>query len=66
MSGYERRCRSLLTDAFVLVGVRTPVRRYGGPLSHVRPDDLLGQTMVHEAYSAQAIRVLSALQPRAT
>jgi acetyl-CoA acetyltransferase family protein len=35
-----------MTDAFVLGGVRTPVGRYGGSLSHLRLDDLLGQTMV--------------------
>ena len=35
-----------MTDAFVLGGVRTPVGRYGGSLSHLRVDDLLGQTMV--------------------
>jgi acetyl-CoA acetyltransferase family protein len=35
-----------MTDAFVLGGVRTPVGRYGGSLSHIRVDDLLGQTMV--------------------
>ena len=35
-----------MTDALVLGGVRTPVGRYGGSLSHVRLDDLLGQTMV--------------------
>jgi acetyl-CoA acetyltransferase family protein len=35
-----------MTDAFVLGGVRTPVGRYGGSLSHMRTDDLLGQTMV--------------------
>src|SRR5438045_8078395 len=35
-----------MTDAFVLGGVRTPVGKYGGALSHVRTDDLLGQTMV--------------------
>src|SRR5437588_3018309 len=34
-----------MTDAFVLGGVRTPVGRYGGALSHIRVDDLLGQTM---------------------
>ena len=33
-------------DAFVLGGVRTPFGRYGGALSDVRTDDLLGQTMV--------------------
>ena len=35
-----------MTDAFVLGGLRTPVGRYGGSLSHFRTDDLLGQTMV--------------------
>src|SRR5437868_12156386 len=35
-----------MTDAFVLGGVRTPVGRYGGSLSHLRADDLLGRTMV--------------------
>ncbi|HWF15550.1 MAG TPA: thiolase family protein [Acidimicrobiales bacterium] len=35
-----------MTEAFVLGGVRTPVGRYGGSLSHLRTDDLLGQTLV--------------------
>jgi acetyl-CoA acetyltransferase family protein len=35
-----------MTDAFVLGGVRTPVGRYAGSLSHLRVDDLLGRTMV--------------------
>jgi acetyl-CoA acetyltransferase family protein len=35
-----------MTDAFILGGVRTPVGRYGGSLSHLRLDDLLGMTMV--------------------
>src|SRR4051794_31272063 len=35
-----------MSDAFVLGGVRTPVGRYGGALSHIRTDDLLGRTMV--------------------
>ena len=35
-----------MNDAYVLGGVRTPVGRYGGSLSHLRTDDLLGQTMV--------------------
>src|SRR5256714_9246818 len=35
-----------MTDAFVLGGVRTPVGRYGGSLSHIRTDDLLGRAMV--------------------
>src|SRR5580704_7491317 len=33
-------------DAVIVGGVRTPVGRYGGSLSHLRTDDLLGQTMV--------------------
>ena len=32
-------------DALILGGVRTPVGTYGGSLSHIRLDDLLGQTM---------------------
>jgi acetyl-CoA acetyltransferase family protein len=35
-----------MSDAFILGGVRTPVGRYGGSLSHLRLDDLLGRTMV--------------------
>jgi acetyl-CoA acetyltransferase family protein len=35
-----------VTEAFVLGGLRTPVGRYGGSLSHLRVDDLLGGTMV--------------------
>jgi hypothetical protein len=35
-----------MPDAYILGGVRTPVARYGGSLSHVRTDDLLGRTMV--------------------
>ena len=35
-----------MTEAFVLGGLRTPVGKYGGSLSHIRTDDLLGQTMV--------------------
>lgn len=34
-----------MADAFVLGGVRTPFARYGGSLSHIRTDDLLGMTM---------------------
>src|SRR6201997_2861812 len=34
-----------MTEAFVLGGVRTPFTRYGGSLSHIRLDDLLGMTM---------------------
>src|SRR5207253_10924895 len=43
----SRSRRSIpMTAAFVLGGVRTPVGRYGGSLSHIRTDDLLGRTMV--------------------
>jgi acetyl-CoA acetyltransferase family protein len=35
-----------MSEAFVLGGVRTPFARYGGSLSHLRTDDLLGTTMV--------------------
>lgn len=34
-----------MADAFVLGGVRTPFARYGGSLSHLRVDDLLGLAM---------------------
>ena len=34
-----------MTEAFILGGVRTPVGKYGGSLSHIRTDELLGQTM---------------------
>ncbi|MFD6357783.1 thiolase family protein [Nocardia tengchongensis] len=34
-----------MAEAFVLGGVRTPFARYGGSLSHLRADDLLGMTM---------------------
>ena len=35
-----------MAEAVVLGGVRTPVGRYAGSLSHLRLDDLVGQTMV--------------------
>jgi acetyl-CoA acetyltransferase family protein len=35
-----------MSEAYILGGVRTPVGRYGGALSHLRTDDLLGRTMV--------------------
>ncbi len=34
-----------MAEAFILGGVRTPFARYGGSLSHIRLDDLLGMTM---------------------
>jgi acetyl-CoA acetyltransferase len=39
-----------MTDAFVLGGVRTPVGRYGGSLSHIRTDERPG-TLSHKASS---------------
>ena len=35
-----------MSGAFILGGVRTPVGSYGGSLSHLRVDDLLGSTML--------------------
>src|ERR1700748_180100 len=34
-----------MTEAYVLGGVRTPFTRYGGTLSGIRTDELLGMTM---------------------
>jgi acetyl-CoA acetyltransferase family protein len=34
-----------MTEAFILGGVRTPFTRYGGSLSHLRLDELLGMVM---------------------
>jgi 3-oxo-5,6-didehydrosuberyl-CoA/3-oxoadipyl-CoA thiolase len=34
-----------VSEAYILGGVRTPFTRYGGSLSHIRLDDLLGMTM---------------------
>lgn len=34
-----------MTDAFILDAVRTPFGKYGGALSHVRPDDLAAHTL---------------------
>jgi acetyl-CoA acetyltransferase len=53
-----------MTDAFVLGGVRTPVGRYGGSLSHVRTDDLLGRPgvfAVGDVRSGSIKRVASAV-----
>jgi acetyl-CoA acetyltransferase len=35
-----------VTDEFILGGVRRAFGRYGGSLSHLRTDDLLGTTMM--------------------
>jgi acetyl-CoA acetyltransferase family protein len=34
-----------VTEAYIMGGVRTPFTRYGGSLSHLRLDDLLGKVM---------------------
>ena len=34
-----------MTEAYIMGGVRTPFTRYGGSLSHLRLDDLLGKVM---------------------
>ena len=34
-----------MTEAFLCAGIRTPVGRYGGALSAVRPDDLLAHAL---------------------
>jgi acetyl-CoA acetyltransferase len=36
----------MAAGAYVVVGARTPFARYGGSLSHLRLDDLLGLSMV--------------------
>ncbi len=33
-----------MTEVVIIDGVRTPIGRYGGGLSSVRPDDLLSYT----------------------
>jgi acetyl-CoA acetyltransferase family protein len=35
-----------MSEAFILGGVRTAIGRYGGALSHLRTDELLGKTML--------------------
>jgi 3-oxoadipyl-CoA thiolase len=49
-----------MTEAFLVGGVRTPVGRYGGALSGVRPDDLAAHTMralldLHPSVDPEAI-----------
>ena len=34
-------------DAVILGGARTPIGRYGGSLSQIRTDDLLGLALTH-------------------
>ena len=35
----------MMTEAYLCDGLRTPIGRYGGALSSVRPDDMLGHVM---------------------
>ncbi len=41
-----------MTEAFLVGGVRTPVGRYGGALSSVRPDDLAALVLKESAFRA--------------
>jgi 3-oxoadipyl-CoA thiolase len=41
-----------MTDAYLCEGLRTPIGRYGGALSSVRPDDLLASTILDVVASA--------------
>jgi 3-oxoadipyl-CoA thiolase len=43
-----------MTRAVVLAGIRTPIGRYGGALSHVRPDDLAA-LVIREVVSRSGI-----------
>ncbi|MBL4749956.1 MAG: 3-oxoadipyl-CoA thiolase [Amylibacter sp.] len=42
-----------MTDAYLCEGFRTPIGRYGGALSSVRPDDLLAGVIVQVMASAE-------------
>jgi len=41
-----RYASRMATDAYVVAGARTPFGKYGGSLSHLRLEDLLGLSMV--------------------
>ena len=45
-----------MLDAYLYEGRRTPFGRYGGALSKVRPDDLLGQVIQKLAAATPASR----------
>ena len=53
------RGRDGMTDAYLVDGIRTPVGRYGGALSSVRPDDLaalvVGETVARSGVPHEAI-----------
>ncbi|MBY6164495.1 3-oxoadipyl-CoA thiolase [Pseudooceanicola nitratireducens] len=46
-----------MTEAFLCDGLRTPIGRYGGALSSVRPDDMLAQVMRDLAARNPGIKV---------
>ena len=58
IQGYRRGQQSV-TEAFLVGGVRTPMGRYGGALSGVRPDDLaalvLAETVARTGVDPEAI-----------
>jgi acetyl-CoA acetyltransferase family protein len=53
-----------MTGAMILGGARTPIGRYGGSLSGIRTDDLLGMAMTHalerSGVEAEAIEEIAA------
>jgi acetyl-CoA acetyltransferase len=48
-----------VTEAYLLGGVRTPFARYGGSLSHLRLDDLLGLALAGPANASVLIATRS-------
>ena len=44
-----------MTEAFICEGLRTPIGRYGGALSSVRPDDMLGHVIQSVMASAPGL-----------
>ncbi|MFT5001130.1 MAG: acetyl-CoA acyltransferase, partial [Planctomycetota bacterium] len=44
-----------MTEAYICEGFRTPIGRYGGALSSVRPDDLLAQVIGDVIASASGL-----------
>ncbi|MEK6205983.1 MAG: 3-oxoadipyl-CoA thiolase, partial [Amylibacter sp.] len=44
-----------MTDAYLCEGLRTPIGRYGGALSSVRPDDLLAGVLREVVSSAKKL-----------
>jgi acetyl-CoA acyltransferase len=44
-----------MTDAFLCEGLRTPIGRYGGALSSVRPDDMLAHVIRQVVASAKGL-----------